>query len=72
MKLIILITFCILMIGCQKPPMTIKGDLYIVPAGVEVTTVEGEDETVTIITTKEKMLLMSKSFFNYYWDREWE
>ena len=62
--------FCVLLlIGCQQLPMTIKGDLYIVPAGVEVPTIEGE--TVTIIITKEKMLLMSESFFKYYWDREW-
>ena len=65
--------FCVLLLfGCRQPPMTIKGDLYFVPAGVEVTTVEGKDEIVTIITTKKKMLLMSRSYFEYYWDGEWE
>ena len=64
--------FCVLLlIGCRQPPMTIEGELYIVPAGVEVTTVEGKDEIVTIITTKEKMLLMNKGLFDYYWGK-WE
>jgi len=69
MKIIIYVlcsVFCVLLIGCQPPPMTIKGDLYIVPADVNVTTIKGE--TVTVITTKEKMVLMSRSYYDYFWD----